>query len=293
MVSATGRAEVELRPSPPSRPAEDHARDIRADCPDSSARQTLTITNIGGSDVQFSSLSSSNPSEFAVLSSNCGGSLAPSASCQFEIAFTPGGPGPRTASITVVSSGSASLQTVALTGVGTQASGVVAAVEYYHAVFDHYFVTVSHDEITKLDNGTFVGWAPTGRSFNVYPSTGARAGSVAACRFFSTSFDPKSSHFYTPSATECTIVKTNRDWTFEGEVFNVTPAGPDGSCASGTQPVYRMYNNGSGGAPNHRYTTDASVRTQMLAKGWIPEGFGAVGVIMCSPISTTAMELFH
>src|SRR6187431_753626 len=42
------------------------------------------------------------------------------------------------------------------------------AIEYYHAVFDHYFITTIADEITKLDNGTFVGWARTGRQFKVY-----------------------------------------------------------------------------------------------------------------------------
>src|SRR6185369_3484179 len=56
-------------------------------------------------------------------------------------------------------------------------------VEYYHAGFNHYFVTGIPDEITKLDNGTFVGWARTGNRFNVYQS--ATANSVPTCRFFS------------------------------------------------------------------------------------------------------------
>ena len=163
-------------------------------------------------------------------------------------------------------------------------TGDVVAVEYHHAAFDHYFVTAIADEITKLDNGTFVGWARTGRSFNVYPSTAAPAGSVPVCRFFSTSFAPKSSHFYTPSASECALVKTSPDWLFEAEVFNAAPASTtDGSCPSNALPVYRLYNNGQGAAPNHRYTTDASVRSQMIAQGWIPEGYGPIGVIMCSP----------
>jgi len=152
------------------------------------------------------------------------------------------------------------------------------AIEYYHRDFDHYFVTSIPDEITKLDNGTFVGWARTGLSFNVF---GAGAPNAAMCRFFSTSFDPKSSHFYTPFAAECDMVKTNRDWQFEGEVFSVAlPTA--GNCAAGLQPLYRMYNNGHGGAPNHRYTTDLAVRAQMLALGWIAEGDG-IGVIACVP----------
>ena len=29
-----------------------------------------------------------------------------------------------------------------------------------------------------------------------------------------------------------------------------------GTCPAGTVPVYRLYNDGHGAAPNHRYTTD-------------------------------------
>ena len=160
----------------------------------------------------------------------------------------------------------------------------VAAVEYHHTSFDHYFVTTIADEITKLGNGTFTGWSRTGRSFNVYPSTSAPTESVPVCRFFSTSFAAKSSHFYTPAASECAIVKSNPDWLYEGDVFNVMPAVlADGSCPANALAVYRLYNNGQGAAPNHRYTTDAAIRMQMIAQGWIPEGYGPLGVIMCSP----------
>ena len=66
-------------------------------------------------------------------------------------------------------------------------------------------------------------------------------------------------------------------------MFNVPPAAVDGSCAAGTLPVYRLYNNGQGAAPNHRYTTDAALRVQMIAQGWVAEGDGPSGVIMCAP----------
>ncbi|MEO8752594.1 MAG: hypothetical protein ABI624_07945, partial [Casimicrobiaceae bacterium] len=115
----------------------------------------------------------------------------------------------------------------------------------------------------------------------VYPSAGA--GLNAVCRFFSTSFNPKSSHFYTPFASECTTVKASPDWSFEGEVFFAVVPAIDGSCAANTVPVYRMYNMGQGAAPNHRYTTDVAVRAAMLALGWAPEGLGDIGVIMCAP----------
>ena len=157
-------------------------------------------------------------------------------------------------------------------------------IEYYHAGFDHYFITAIADEIAKLDNGTFAGWARTGKSFKV--NTSAAAGQNAVCRFFSTAFAPKSSHFYTPLPAECTAVKANPDWMFEAEVFFIAVPVIDGTCAAGTSPVYRVYNNGQGAAPNHRYTTDLAVRDAMLALGWIPEGYGPIGVIMCAPQAT-------
>jgi len=49
------------------------------------------------------------------------------------------------------------------------------------------------------------------------------------------------------------------------------------------QPLYRLYNDGQGGAPNHRYTTQAATRSAMLANGWIAEGVGELGVIGCVP----------
>jgi len=164
---------------------------------------------------------------------------------------------------------------------GFPAAITAEAIEYHHAGFDHYFVTAIADEITKLDNGTFAGWSRTGESFNV---NGTAAGGLAeVCRFFSTSFAPKSSHFYTPDATECAAVKANANWQFEAVVFYMASPGAAGNCASGTRPIYRVYNNGQGDAPNHRYTRSVAVRSDMLAKGWVPEGYGPIGVIMCAP----------
>ena len=158
---------------------------------------------------------------------------------------------------------------------------VAAAIEYYHAEWDHYFVTAIAAEITALDAGTFAGWARTGLQFNVYPA--ATPGAATVCRFFSTAFAPKSSHFYTPSAPECAAVKVNPSWQYEGDVFYIAVGAADGTCAIGTTPVYRLYNNGQGGAPNHRYTTDLATRDAMVARGWVIEGNGPGFAFMCAP----------
>ena len=106
------------------------------------------------------------------------------------------------------------------------------AVEYYHAQFDHYFFTAIPDEIAKLDSGYFAGWSRTGRSFGVWSYD--VGGTAPVCRFFSTSFAPKSSHFYTPFPSECAIVKGNPDWQYEGIVAYVDLPFGDGSCATGS-----------------------------------------------------------
>jgi lysyl endopeptidase len=158
----------------------------------------------------------------------------------------------------------------------------LSAIEYYHAAFDHYFVTAIPGEIASLDSGTFAGWKRTGQSFSVYATSGAPSNSSTVYRFFSTSFAPKSSHFYTSSTQEFAALTSNSNWQLEGPVFSSITPTVAGICPAANLPIYRLYNNGHGGAPNHRYTTNTTVRAQMLAQGWIPEGYGALGVMMCN-----------
>jgi hypothetical protein len=160
---------------------------------------------------------------------------------------------------------------------------IVAAVEYHYAAWNFYFVTAIPQEIAVLDGGAFGGvWQRTGQQFNVYSTTNPPAGSVTVWRFFSTSFAPKSSHFYTELVNEYNDLLANPNWQLEGAVFNTPMPAPDGTCPAGSVPIYRLYNNNEGGAPNHRFTTDLNVRALMIAAGWSPEGFG-IGVVFCSP----------
>lgn len=168
-----------------------------------------------------------------------------------------------------------------VTPVPPPTAGTVDLIEYFHAAFGHYFVTYLAGEISKLDDGTFAGWSRTGKQLKAY--TASATGLSPVCRFFTVAFPPKSSHFYTPDTPECEGLKPSPVWQYEGEVFFTQQATVAGVCPPNTLPVYRMYNNGQSGAPNHRYTTDFSVREQMLAQGWIPEGAGTLGVIMCAP----------
>ena len=155
-------------------------------------------------------------------------------------------------------------------------------VEYYHTGFDHYFITSFPEEIAALDAGVFQGWVRTGATFPVWSTnTGSLNG---VCRFFSTSFAPKSSHFYTPYNDECQTLLANPHWQFETIAFYALLPNFNGNCPPGMQQLFRLYNNGMSGAPNHRYTNSLAVRNQMLTQGWISEGFGLLGVIACLPV---------
>jgi len=157
-------------------------------------------------------------------------------------------------------------------------SSQVVAIEYYHPDFDHYFVTALKSEIDALDRGVFAGWH---RTLNRFRALGLDANEARVCRFWSgQTFAPKSSHFLSSFASECAAVSQNRDWQYEGEVFAVKLPEADGTCAPETSPLYRLYNNGIGGPPNHRYITSPYIRSNMIAQGWVPEGSG-IGVIGC------------
>jgi Repeat of unknown function (DUF5648) len=160
------------------------------------------------------------------------------------------------------------------------------AVEYYYSAWNFYFVTAFPDEIAALDAGAFGGaWQRTEQAFQVWPQPNAM--STPTCRFFSIGFAPKSSHFYTPFPAECQYVKTNpadvAAWEFENIAFYIQLADANGHCAAGTIALYRLYNNGVGGAPNHRYTINTLIFNQMIANGWVFEGNGNTKVFGCVP----------
>ncbi|HVF65697.1 MAG TPA: hypothetical protein VNE58_17055 [Casimicrobiaceae bacterium] len=63
------------------------------------------------------------------------------------------------------------------------------------------------------------------------------------------------------------------------------PIGPSGAgVCPGTLPLYRAYNNGQGGAPNHRYTTDSRLLDEMIAKSWTFEGEAQTRIFACVPL---------
>ncbi|GIK85099.1 MAG: hypothetical protein BroJett026_05800 [Betaproteobacteria bacterium] len=209
-----------------------------------------------------------------------GAEVPPGGSCAISLVAQAGGGGANSTLLALQTSDGPYVVTLRYEGTGAPGPATVELVEYAHAGFGHYFVTALPAEIAKLDDGTFAGWRRTGRAMRAWPEP--HADTVPVCRFFSARFAPKSSHFYTASAAECATVKANADWQFEGEVFHVALPDARGACPARTLAVYRLYNDGASGAPNHRFTTDVAVRDAMLAQGWRAEGAGA-GVALCVP----------
>jgi lysyl endopeptidase len=172
-----------------------------------------------------------------------------------------------------------------LTPDSTSATGVVPVVEFYHRGLDHYFISTDPVEINNLDTGVLSGWVRTGLRFLAY-SDPARAPSNATpvCRFY---MRPEfgDSHFYSASPAECaqTAARFGESWIYESpNVFYIQlPDTSTGACVPGTRPVWRFLNSVN---TNHRYTAEVAVRDDLRNKPWwIPEGYGADAVIMCSP----------
>jgi len=168
-----------------------------------------------------------------------------------------------------------------LTLASVPAQSSATAVEFFHAAFDHYFITADVAEIALLEDGAIPGWTKTGYAFSV--ATDGSTENVPVCRFFSVAFAPKSTHFYTPYKSECEQLKAGSAWAYESVAFYLRLPSDSGTCPAGTAAIYRLYNNGMGGAPNHRYTGSPQVLDAMLSQGWIAEGSAATRVFACGP----------
>jgi cytochrome c553 len=252
-----------------------------------SSPKTLTFRNSGTLPVSVIALSSSNPAEFPLLGSSCG-VVAAGATCTASVAFNPSASGSRAATLTIANDGATNPLSVQLSGTGAGGSSgggtKVVVMEYYNASLGHYFITSNTGEIALLGKPPFDAWQPTGLSFNAYAPANAPTGTVGVCRFFNDHFLGVSTHFYAPHGLGCEqTITAFPDWTLEDpQLFYASLPDIAGNCPTGQVPVYRLFNNGMGGAPNHRFTTDPTVRSQMMAKGYSPEGYG-VGIGWCAP----------
>jgi hypothetical protein len=187
-----------------------------------------------------------------------------------------------------------------------QSGGV--AMEYYNATLDHYFVTASAADIDAIESGRFKGWERTLETFeiaggaDIYYYADPRAVTQhpqildqPVCRFYIPPSEGDS-HFLSASPDECNAVKARfPEFVMEsGAVFYsrlpdpVTgdcPLSPYGTVPQNTpilvpwRAVYRVWNQRVDS--NHRFTTNLAIRDRMVEKGYLPEGYGPLGVAFC------------
>jgi hypothetical protein len=157
----------------------------------------------------------------------------------------------------------------------------VSVIEYQNASSGRYFMTSLQHEIDALDTGKVPGWTRTGGQFEAFSKV--RTGTSPVCRFYLPPPDGDA-HFYSASASECAKAHSRFPKIIEESpaVMHIhLPNTKTGGCPKVDTPVYRLWDGHSDA--NHRYVTDSAVRAQMVAQGWIAEGYGPDQVIMCAP----------
>ncbi|MDQ2963201.1 MAG: choice-of-anchor D domain-containing protein [Pseudomonadota bacterium] len=222
----------------------------------------------------------------------CPEDLGPGGSCTLAIVFQPVVTGALLARLNVAFTGSTPMAPSALlVGAGTPITpytpGTILVVEYYSAGLNHYFLTVTPEEMTILDAGIISGWKRTGLFFWAYPADGsAPLGTQPVCRFYGRPEAGLDSHFYSVSVDECQAVARNWPlaWILESpDYFRAYLPRSDGACPNApSQRVYRLYNNRPDA--NHRFTTSYDIQTFMQhSLDWTPEGYGLYSIAMCVP----------
>jgi predicted dienelactone hydrolase len=159
--------------------------------------------------------------------------------------------------------------------------GDTDVVEFYNSLLGHYFMAAGAGEIDGIDHGAAgPGWERTGEAFKAWLTMPQDAFTLAVpvCRFYGTPAGGPNSHFFTASASECSIVKASGGWYYEGIGFYIRPVDPDGRCPDGYLEVSRAYNQGfPRNDSNHRFSTSDSTMAEMARKGWVVEG-----TVMCT-----------
>ena len=191
----------------------------------------------------------------------------------------------------------AALCLFALLNFGVATAATVTVVELYNTALDAYFITGRSSEQTLLDgNASF---RRTGMSFAATSIDAATTAQSQVCRFYVSATSPLvSSHFYGSQTSinqtyDCEWLRANLPTGFSAEGYDFAVAAPsNGTCATGTYPVYRGFralstpNNGK--TSNHRYTTTSTTYATAEASGYQREGVQFCALAATDVSSTTS-----
>jgi hypothetical protein len=156
------------------------------------------------------------------------------------------------------------------------------AVEYAATFSERYFHTADPIERRLLDDGILgTAWTRTEAYWRVW--TGPASGRIPVCRFASYSSTSGASqvHAY---GSECEALKATLGADYEMIAYYVSAPAEDGTCASGTEALFRLVErDGTDGMQRYRLTPDRFARDAMVAKGWMADGAGPSRTFACTP----------
>jgi len=171
--------------------------------------------------------------------------------------------------------------------------GLAPVVEYFHPLLDHYFMTQNAAEIAALDAGAHPGWQRTGQSFLAYRPGQTHFQLPAVQRFYGLPDAGLDSHFFTIDYADqfaLTYGPLSSARVLEADnAFEIGRPDQDGNCPAGQIPVYRLWNRRVDS--NHRYTTNSAIKSQMIERGYVAEGYGPDVVDMCAPVRALPVPL--
>ena len=180
-LSGTGVAQPTANLSPPSMTFASQALGT------TSSAQAVTLTNSGGTTLNFTSiaLTGTNASDFA-QTNTCGSSLAAGANCTIVVMFTPSVAGTEAASLSIADNASGSPQTVSLSGAGM------------HDVILYWNPSTT----PGVGYNVFRGTAPGGESTTPLNSSPVAAGcaSTTTCSYTDATVVAGTTYYYTVAA---------------------------------------------------------------------------------------------
>jgi len=248
-----------------------------------SAGLTVQLVNQGPAPLTPSALVLNGPAAYdysAIGDCNVGTPIAVGKSCSLTFFFQPSALGNRPANLVVDSPQLVNLAILSISGVGiTIAPADADVIEFFYPPLNTYFLTASPAEAAFIDaGGVGAAWVRTGFYFRAWTVENAASGALPVCRFTGTPDIGPNSHFFTVDDYECTVVKTNPYWLYEGMAFRALPPS-GGVCAAGMTPVVRFFWSGAEVALlRHRYVVDPAEAARMRAAGWLEEG-----IVFCAP----------